>query len=564
MLDHDVKSMARLIFRAVGTPVGRECLKALENDDLAGFGRITVDPRCYADSESYFRDVQCVSLLKKFNDERDVRLQKELEKKALQSFTDCELQCAYTNRRLSDFIHNTAFYDGKDERLWRYLQKVKRLIRAWLGPLPQELSLKFGKGATFSDSGRLTTIMDKMSSQPTMTEEADICLPFWVRTSWFRALTHESPHRSEPERVRGNRFATVPKDCRKRRCIAVEPSLNIAYQLSVGQVIRERLKRIGIDLDKGQVLHRALAREASSSGIYATLDLSNASDTVSKNLVRLLLPPMWLAVLESLRSPATQVNGRWYVLEKFSSMGNGFTFELETLLFTALLAGLDERLQPGENLFVYGDDIVVDSSFSESAIGVLTWAGFSLNKEKSYASGVFRESCGGDYFDGRAVRPCHLEEAPSHPTDWFAMANRLYCTAVETYWGGDYELAAQTPTHVVLGWFRPAWSHCISQLPNRYRKYRGPYGRVVNGEVNFAGDRWIYDSQEKWNQKRMWGIRYIRGLTRVFGRRKLTRYPGLVALAALVYGVPSSGVVPKGSKPIKGRRGVKSRVVPFS
>lgn len=560
MLEDAVKSMAQLIFRAVETPVGRECCKVLETNDAAGFGRITVDPGGYADAESYFKDVQCVSLLKKFDD-GDVARREELEAKARQTFQDCELQCAYTNRRLADFIYNTAFYDGKDERLWRYLHKVKRLLRTWLGCVPSELETPiFGKGATVSDRGRLITIMDKMSSQPTMTRDADICIPFWTRTMWFRALVSEFPHKSEPSVVLGNRFATVPKDCRKRRCIAIEPSLNITYQLCVGKVLRKRLKRVGIDLDEGQVLHRQLAREASITGAYATLDLSNASDTICNNLVKALLPPMWYELLNSLRSHYTQVDGKWYKLEKFSSMGNGFTFELETLLFLALLAGLDERLQPGENLFVYGDDIIIDSQFSTGAVGVLTWAGFSLNKEKSFAQGAFRESCGGDYFDGRAVRPFHLEEAPSLPTDWIAMANKIYSTAVETYWCGDYELCQELRTSDVLGWLTPAWSHCISQLPNEYRKLRGPYGRLVNGELKLAGDGWIYDSREKWIQNSISGIRYFkRLLLRAKHVRSLKRYPGSVALAALVYGVPSRGMSPKGAP-----NEVYCKEVPFS
>lgn len=560
MLEDDVKSMAQLIFRAVETPVGRECLKVLETNDAAGFGGITVEPGSYADSESYFKDVQCVSLLKKFNDEDPRRLQ-ELEDKAIQTFQTCELQCAHTNRRLADFVYNTAFFDGKDERYWRFLQRAKRLLRSWLGRVPSELSSpKFGKGATVSDRGRLTTIMDKLSSQPTMTRDADICIPFWTQTLWFRALASEIPHKSEPLVVPGNRFATVPKDCRKRRCIAVEPSLNITYQLCVGRVLRARLKRIGIDLDKGQVRHRQLARDASITGEFATLDLSNASDTICKNLVRILLPPMWYELLDSLRSPMTSVAGKWYKLEKFSSMGNGFTFELETLIFTALVAAIDASLVPGEKLFVYGDDIIVSAPFSTAAVGVLTWAGFTLNRDKSFTSGAFRESCGGDYFGGRAVRPCHLEEAPSEPTDWIAMANKLYCTAVETYWSGDYELCQELRTSDVLDWLHPAWAYCISQLPNQYRKLRGPYGRLVNGELKLAGDGWIYDSREKWIPDWKMGIRYFKRLTRCLrGMRSLKRYPGTVALAALVYGVPSSGMSPRGAPYT-----VRCREVPFS
>jgi hypothetical protein len=549
MLEHDVKSFAQCILRAVDTEVSRAVDQLISSDDLPGLGRITVDPGRYADSESYLRDVQCLALLKKFND-ADAVLQKRLEDEAVLTFLKCETECARTNLRLADFVYNTCLFEGnKDERLWTYVRQVKRIVARWLGPLPTELRMRFGKGATMSDRGRLTTIMDKMSSTPTMTRDAEICIPFWTRTAWFRALASDSPHKSEPLVVEGNRFATVPKDCRKRRCIAVEPSLNIAYQLAVGKVLRSRLKRLGIDLDNGQVLHRRLARAASVDGKYATLDLSNASDTICRNLVRMILPPMWHDLLDYLRSPKTSVNGKWHVLEKFSSMGNGFTFELETLLFLALIHALDPaNLQPGEHLFVYGDDIIVSTPYARSAVAVLKWAGFTLNMEKSFTSGDFRESCGGDYFKGRAVRPIHLEEAPSQPTDWIALANKLYRLAVDSYWGGNYELAQAVRTSEVLGWLMPAWAYCISQIPNAYRNCRGPSGRPdPKTGWAFSGDGWIYDSSEKWTHSTRGGIRYFKRLMTYQRRRPLTKYPGSVALAALVYGVPSDGMVPRGT-----------------
>lgn len=548
MLEHDVKSVARLIFSAVESPVAAKCREALNSNNLAGFGAIRVDPSGYSDSESYFRDAQCVAFLKKFDDGES---SEELVRKAIKLFQTCEAQCAATNIRLSDFVYNTAFYDGKDERLWKYIQRCKKLLRAWLGPLPADLgNAKFGKGATFSDKGRLTTIMDKMSSRPTITPNARFALDLWVRTSWFRALAYELPHNSEPADVEGNRFETVPKDCTKRRCIAVEPSLNVFYQLGAGRVLRQRLKRLGIDLDQNQAVHRMIARIASRDQSFATLDLSNASDTVARKLVQALLPQPWFELLDSLRSPKTLVDGKWYVLEKFSSMGNGFTFELETLVFLALLAALDPSLRPGENLFVYGDDIIIPTKYARSAAHALEWAGFTVNQDKSFVAGKFRESCGGDYFEGRAVRPCFLKEAPSQPTDWIALANSLWRTAVESNWQGNFELAEWLPRSMVLGFLTEAWHYCVSRIPAQYRRCRGP---VALGDVVLHTPAW------EWRSVTRNSIRYFPALIVTSTKRRLTRYPGSVALAALVYGVPSDGVAPRGA-----RQTVRCREVPFS
>lgn len=548
MLEHDVKSVAQLIFSAVESPVAAKCREALNSNNLAGFGAIRVDPSSYDNAEDYFLDAQCVAFLKKYDTGAS---SEELERNARTLFHQCEVQCARTNRRMSDFVYNTAFFDGKDERLWAYVQRCKKLLRSWLGPLPTDLDqAKFGKGATFSDKGRLTTIMDKMSSRPTITPSARCVLDLWTRTAWFRALACEIPHNSEPEDVEGNRFATVPKDSTKRRCIAVEPSLNVYFQLGAGRVLRSRLKRIGIDLDRNQAVHRKMARAASLDESYATLDLSNASDTVARRLVQVLLPQQWFELLDCLRSPKTQVDGKWYLLEKFSSMGNGFTFELETLVFLTLLAALDPELRPGENLFVYGDDIIIPTKYASSAVHALEWAGFTVNKEKSFVMGRFRESCGGDYFDGRAVRPCYLKEAPSQPTDWIALANSLWRTAVETYLQGDFGLAEALPKSVVLGPFHKAWLHCVSRIPTEYRRCKGPVG---------LGDVVLHTPTREW--KYVWrnSIRYFPAVIVSSRRRRLSKYPGSVALAALVYGVPSTGVSPRGA-----RQTVVRREVPFS
>lgn len=565
MLDHNVKSAAELIFQAVESPVAAQCREALKRNNPAEFGAIRVDPCGYSNPEDYFRDVQCVSFLKKLDAPDN---QEELVRKAKILFQTCEAQCARTNIRMSDFVYNTAFYDGKDERLWTYVRRCKKLLRSWLGPLPTDLgNAKFGKGATYSDKGRQITIPDKMSSRPTITPNARFALDLWVRTSWFRALAYECPHNSEPADVEGNRFDTVPKDSTKRRCIAVEPSLNVFYQLGVGRVLRQRLKRLGIDLDRNQAVHRMIARIASRDGSFATLDLSNASDTVAYRLVQALLPPQWFELLDCLRSPKTQVDGRWYLLEKFSSMGNGFTFELETLIFLALLAGLDERLRPGENLYVYGDDIIIPTKYARSAVLALQWAGFTVNNDKSFTAGPFRESCGGDYLNGVAVRPCYLKETPSQPTDWIALANSLWRTAVEHNWSGDFELAEWLPSPQVLGFLHEAWRFCRSQIPIAYyppgRNRKGKRKRPLNLRrckgPSALGDVVLHTPAWEWEAKVRDSIRYFRAVIPAFERRRLREYPGSVALAALVYGVPSTGVVPRGA-----RQWLTVREVPFS
>ena len=142
--------------------------------------------------------------------------------------------------------------------------------------------------------------------------------------------------------------------------------------------------------------------------------------------MKLFLPEDWFEVLDALRSPMTHVRDdvvgkeAWVRLEKFSSMGNGFTFELETLLFAAITEvtcdNADARL--GSGIWVYGDDIIYPSVHASAVASALRWCGFIPNKTKSFSTGPFRESCGGDYFLARNVRSYYIKDNPHEPSDW--------------------------------------------------------------------------------------------------------------------------------------------------
>nr|UUW21309.1 MAG: RNA replicase beta chain [Sanya fiers-like virus 19] len=433
---------------------------------------LVVDPAHYLDAESFFRDNQVTELLRKC-DGLDTTFDKEAE--ARLSFLDSEHGCYRTNERLTPYLFGACpGYDSGGVR--EVISLAQKYVRHVLGACPDLPEGRFGPGATFADRGQLTTVPDKMSSRPTLTSASLGVLPHWARTAWARSMPDGLRDLSI---VRGNRFTTVPKDARKVRGIAVEPSLNVFYQLGVGSAIRQRLRRVGIDLQYGQDVHRAKARFGSLSGDLATIDLSSASDTVCRALVELLLPESWFRSLDSLRSPFTQVDGHWHRLEKFSSMGNGFTFELETLLFLAIsfsvltLGGHMPR--EGINLLVYGDDIIVPAVGAPDVISALRFFGFTPNRRKTFWSGAFRESCGGDYFGGVPVRAFNLKSLPEEPHEWISFANglRRVCT--------DHN-----PGQSVL--FLRTWHRVLDQVPSSIRVLRGPVE---------LGDIVIHDESER-------------------------------------------------------------------
>jgi hypothetical protein len=411
-------------------------------------------------------------------------------------------------------------------------------MRSWikdvLGPVPRELNPRFGPGATYGDVGRYITVPDKMSSRPTTTSEARCILPLWYETAWGRALVSSYPSHSDPEVVLGNRFTTVRKDALKDRGIAIEPSINVGYQLALGSIIRGRLfAKTGIDLDRGQEFHRWLAKEASRTGSHATIDLSNASDTVARILVMLLLPRGWYDLLNTFRSPYTLVKGEWVYLHKFSSMGNGFTFELESLIFSAIVAFAchvhGENMDNGRNATVYGDDIILPVKASGTALALLRWLGFQPNKQKTFVDGPFRESCGGDYFNGKAVRPHYIKEEPDEPAKWITLAN------------GIRRLGHQDP-YSDFRWSTPwrAWLRALDAIPSDIRRNRGPED---------LGDLVIHDSREFWSVRtdpRNPGSKQLRTWQPCRTIVKWHNWKPEIVLAAALYGGRSEGVSPRG------------------
>lgn len=137
--------------------------------------------------------------------------------------------------------------------------------------------------------------------------------------------------------VSGNSIFTVPKSSDIDRAASKEPGLNQMLQTGVGRYIRRRLKLHGIDLND-QSINRKLAREGSITGELATIDLKSASDSISSRCILELLPFRWVKLLDDLRSPCgTLPDGTSLNWEMLSSMGNGFTFELESLIFYAVV-----------------------------------------------------------------------------------------------------------------------------------------------------------------------------------------------------------------------------------
>jgi hypothetical protein len=102
-------------------------------------------------------------------------------------------------------------------------------------------------------------------------------------------------------------------------------------------------------------------------------------------------------------------------LNKFAPMGSRLTFDVEQILFAALgwlaeaRAGIPEEYR---RLSVVGDDIVIETPAYGYLLELLDEFGFTVNTDKSYSTGNFRESCGTFAFKGKDVTQPALPRKP--------------------------------------------------------------------------------------------------------------------------------------------------------
>lgn len=130
---------------------------------------------------------------------------------------------------------------------------------------------------------------------------------------------------------------------------------------------------------------------------------------------------------------------------KFSSMGNGTTFVLETLIFSSICVAMG--LKPRE-FAVYGDDIVVPSESVPLLMKTLRFIGFLPNEEKTHTVGPFRESCGVNAFNGVDITPFYLRDINNRKVVMCHNVNGL--VSIGTPFGHLWELCRQLVAELKL------------------------------------------------------------------------------------------------------------------
>lgn len=379
----------------------------------------------YPDASLHFEAHQISSLIKKYPWD-PTEIGTDPERTALDSFKKSEHKCRRMNQK---FILLRSLRNPEE----RYFQEMRDFIQYVIGDSPSLESIynqcDFGPGASVGVNGDATSfgrkcIAPRMTVSPSALTHAFAAWMsnYQLSEGLFPVTLDGGTYcydrraaweclKLRVEHVSNNKVSFVPKTAKTHRAIAVEPILNTFVQKGIDQFLRARLARVGLDLSD-QAPNQRFARMGSFEEVedpFCTIDLSSASDSISIGLVRALVPPEWFRFLDENRSPSYIIDdtpAKRY--QKFCSMGNGFCFPLETLIFSAIAKASGSK-RPGIDFLVYGDDIVVRRSRFEETCRLLRYCGFTPNMRKTFSSGPFRESCGADWYNGEDVRPFTLD-----------------------------------------------------------------------------------------------------------------------------------------------------------
>lgn len=352
-----------------------------------------------------------------------------------------------------------------------------------------ELVPKHGPGATadrIRGNGKY-----RQSTWPSRLEEVfpslEYLLPSWSYYDQLENVDFLEPGAEIPVKV-----IDVPKTLKTPRIIAMEPVAMQYAQQAVLSVLLEGILDDGWDFDPSRIRHflgfddqtpnQRMAREGSLTGDLATLDLSEASDRVSNQLIRTMLEPhphLHKAV-DACRSRKADVPGHGVIrLAKFASMGSALTFPMEAMVFlTIAFVGIERELSTPltqktisglkGRVRIYGDDIIVPVDYVRSVVACLELFGAKVNGSKSFWNGKFRESCGREYYNGEDISIVRVrEELPTRRKharqiiSTVSLRNQLYMSGCwqAVRWLDDYirgvirYFPTVEPTSQVLGRF---------------------------------------------------------------------------------------------------------------
>jgi len=341
---------------------------------------------------------------------------------------------------------------------------------------------RWNTGPGSSNGSDFTHFVEKFGdNQLSFSNAADLLLPYLANISPLIFGRFIGRGDGCLKKVGGSKGACVPKTPEESRFIGSEPVVNMCGQLALGNTIADCLKLIGLDISKQQPLNQVLALMGSIVGDsvggtrLCTIDLSSASDWISLPLLCKLLPRDVYRYVVAVRSQTIDIvddSGmvNTHIIRSASTMGNGFTFPIMTLILLAAVyavgrtkLGWKRNHVPWDVVGVFGDDIICPSSIYKDVVEVLEGMFLKVNKDKSYYEGYFRESCGGDYFQGYNVTPFYIK-------DLTQISGRVIALNQLIKWSSEHQIHLKS-----------SFWYLVDSIPSKYRN------EVPSWDADYAG-----------------------------------------------------------------------------
>lgn len=400
-----------------------------------------------------------------------------------------------------------------DHTRWRPEHPVRRILcraryylEEWLADLERRFYDPFEIGAAFAVGGGVAygsdfnDLYSKAFAGPLYFHNA-ASLSLWIevlrRSGLYPAEVIRREKHGHPKIRAHATWSSVRKNNVTDRSIVISNNGTALMSRAFGIRLEEVLAQLGLDIRSQPDRNRLLAMQGSIHEMFAseeedmtddwipcTVDLSDASDLISVGHVRWFfesLPQIGKAI-SLLRDRYVLVDGEKLRLDINSTMGCGFTFPLQTLLFYALARGAtDYALHPvydwsdgSSQHYVncvsvcaaFGDDIVVPKVAFKWLMSALKEIGMKPNPDKSFGAGPFRESCGTDWYQGYNIRGVYCKKL-DHAGDTLTLLNQL------VWWGSQWNIPL--PRTISL---------LFKRLPGSARN------RVPPWEDTQAGIRW--------------------------------------------------------------------------
>jgi hypothetical protein len=406
---------------ALDCPRALTVLILFRNGEHEQIATLEFDPKDYNDLVTLRDSYAASKFLSKY---KGLTLTRDLDEVAIEKFKLFESLCRETNRRFKNLQLDRKF---SGPVVWLHHAVIRKIAKI-LGDFTAEEFFSmpdWGPGASTLIKRREASPAKKFRCETGITRDLYSLIPWETLEVVYPLWSQQLVDSGFPNFQVGNKVITVPKDASTNRVIAVEPGINLWFQKSVGDMIGRRLRRYGVDL-RYQSRNQELARLGSIDQSLTTVDLSSASDSIARNLVEEIVPSRWFHVMDACRSHYGALNNSTLKWEKFSSMGNGFTFQLESLIFYAAASCCAEYLHiSSANVSAYGDDVVLPTACFGLFSELIEFYGFRLNVKKSHFDSTFRESCGAHFSSGVDVKPIYLKDKVESVPSVYRLANAI-------------------------------------------------------------------------------------------------------------------------------------------